>query len=168
MIMYIFSSIISRAQFKHTEKSIGKSHLLMHYICHSKKKKKAPDFAIYCKCDWYNFEVAFHNVCSLVHWILYNSSGPFLNFPKHYFIFTLQVHHNLRETFGFTVAYLLQTFIWNIFHYQSQIAANVSKHITERGKIHQDKTDTILLNTLQRHTNKNKKYAVSPEVKCFT
>lgn len=40
MIMYIFSSIISRAQFKHTEKSIGKSHLLMHYICHSKKKKK--------------------------------------------------------------------------------------------------------------------------------
>lgn len=40
MIMYIFSSIISRAQFKHTEKSFGKSHLLMHYICPSKKKKK--------------------------------------------------------------------------------------------------------------------------------
>lgn len=49
----------------------------------------------------------------LVHWILCKSSGPFLNFPKHCFIFKLRVHHNLRELFGFIVVYLLQNFIWS-------------------------------------------------------
>lgn len=147
MIMHIFS-IISRVQFKYTEMADITKNLLGNDTCLCityAESKKAADCAIYCKCDWYNFQVAFHNVCSLVRWILYNSSGPFLNFPNRYFIFTLQVHHNLRELFGFIVAYLLQTFTWNIPHYQSQIAANVSKYITEKGKMHQDKSDTIQL-----------------------
>lgn len=83
------------------------------YALHMPKSEKAADCAIYYLCHSHNFEVAFHSVCSLLYWILCKSSCLFLNFAKLCFIFKSQVHHKLKELFGFIVAYLLQTFIWS-------------------------------------------------------
>lgn len=71
MIMYIFSNIISRVQFKYTEMMDLKKNLLENDTClcitYALVNNKAADCAIYCKCDRYNFQVAFNDVCFWVH-----------------------------------------------------------------------------------------------------
>lgn len=116
LIIYIFRSTISRIHLdiKNQTYSMG-INIFLHILYIFLWQKKLIHTSSSQKSSWLchvlqmwvtDFQIAFHNVCFLVHWISCNSSSPLLNIPKHCFIFILQVHHSLKELLGFIVAYL--------------------------------------------------------------